>query len=512
MSAVVSNTFTSDCVQLVAESGDGHKVTQAIADGESVLVGSDDQCRMRLCDTSVSPKHCLVRFQNSEVTLQDWCSENGTHLNGEPIDGIAIISPDDRVQLGIYRLTFSLSKSATPASPTPATLESDTTERVRQGDSPANVVAFAESSNPDTENRLGDAPAYATSSKPRTEDKLASAGSAGPAQESFSPPAPPAQKLAAKSRTMKSPAAAIVSRRDPTENRSVEQNTIDLMKSEIELLQAELSEKDAQLSQLSEDHKESLVHDPQASNPDLERRIEQLLVELDQSDQRVAGLEEIAHFGEESQLAEAEEKRQLEAWVDDIEKRIAEREAESQAECKVLQKRLERAAEERGHLQQQVEQLAQSDGNGNSALEEMVQTLRQEVQALRQENESLCEKVAARDATYEQQKKRCQELERQTTGGVEYIQQNVDEATRAEHLLLAQERAALSRQQLEISNKVHELTREVERENRVHPADDRFRVFRQELKELEKTERVAPTVSQRLARLWQRLDGPTDRD
>ncbi len=113
MSAVeVSNMLTSNCIQVVAESGDGKKVTQTITDGESILIGSDDQCRMCLPDTSVSPKHCLVRFQDSEVTLQDWCSENGTHINGEPIDGVSIISPDDRVQLGIYRLTFALPKSA----------------------------------------------------------------------------------------------------------------------------------------------------------------------------------------------------------------------------------------------------------------------------------------------------------------------------------------------------------------------------------------------------------------
>ncbi len=166
----VSNMFTSNCVQVVAESGNDKNVTQTITDGESILVGSDDQCRMRLRDTSVSPKHCLIRFQDSEVTLQDWCSENGTHVNGEPIDGISIISPDDRVQLGIYRLTFAFSKSAksqtpvsqtpvsqtpvsqTPATQTPATLESPPPKNTSKDDSRANGVAFAGSSNPDTEN------------------------------------------------------------------------------------------------------------------------------------------------------------------------------------------------------------------------------------------------------------------------------------------------------------------------------------------------------------------------
>ena len=77
MSAVVSNAFTSKRVLVVAENGNGSKVTQTITDGESILVGSDDQCGMRLPDTSVSPKHCVVRFHNCEMTLQDWCSENG---------------------------------------------------------------------------------------------------------------------------------------------------------------------------------------------------------------------------------------------------------------------------------------------------------------------------------------------------------------------------------------------------------------------------------------------------
>ena len=233
--------------------------------------------------------------------------------------------------------------------------------------------------------------------------------------------------------------------------------------------------------------------------------MERLLYELDQSDQRIAAFEEAMRLTEETSRAEAEEKRQLEAWVQDIEKRIAEREAESQAECDVFRQRLEQANEERGQLQERIETLLQG-GGGDRALEEMVQILRRD-------NEVLTEKVAQRDALCHELKTRCGELEQQT--GEENIQQCLDKEMRKERLSLAQERAAMSRQQLELNNKVQELKQEIERQGRVHPADDKIRAFRQSLKEIheqEKKEYVPPTISQRLVRLWQRLDGPTDRD
>ena len=66
-----------------------------------------------------------------------------------------------------------------------------------------------------------------------------------------------------------------------------------------------------------------------------------------------------------------------------------------------------------------------------------------------------------------------------------------------------------------MNNKVQELKQEIERQGRVHPADDKIRAFRQSLKEIheqEKKEYVPPTISQRLVQLWQRLERPTDRD
>ena len=67
--------------------------------------------------------------------------------------------------------------------------------------------------------------------------------------------------------------------------------------------------------------------------------------------------------------------------------------------------RLEKVAEERNHINEQFDQLAQSGERGDPDMDEMVRTLRKEIQALRQENESLGEKVAERNAAYEQQKK-----------------------------------------------------------------------------------------------------------
>ena len=461
MPTVEQSAFTTDQIQIVAERNDGKKTTHVLVAGESILVGSDDQCRLRLPDPSVSSKHCLVRFQNGEISLQDWCSQSGTQLNGEAIDGEATVSPADLVQLGNHQLVFR-----------------------SHSDSRQNKLDLQSCAAPEEE-------------RDATEKDDSPSVSAQPA--------PPSGKMhGARHDLRTTPREEVVSR--PTVvSVSVEADTIELLKSELELLQTELSQKDAQLAELLEASHPAVDQAAGVCSEELESRIERLLYELDQSDQRISALEEVSRLAEETSLAEAEEKRQLEAWVHDIEQRIAEREEESRAECDVLRRRLEQATEERALLDERIEKLLQG-GGGDPALEEMVQVLRND-------NESLNERLAGREAECLELKKRCAGLQQQTSE--DFIRQRIDESLRAERLQLAQERATLSRQQLELTNKVHELKHEMERQSRVHPADDKFQAFREQLKELhqqEQKEYVPPTISQRLARLWQRLDGPTDRD
>ncbi len=92
---------------------------------------------------------------------------------------------------------------------------------------------------------------------------------------------------------------------------------------------------------------------------------------------------------------------------------------------------------------------------------------------------------------------------------------------RLERLQISQERAAISRKEHDITTKLREVEVRIELEHQArtntagHDVDERFRAFRDRLKELhleEQAEYVAPSIGQRLVKLWQRLDGPTDTD
>ena len=282
---------------------------------------------------------------------------------------------------------------------------------------------------------------------------------------------------------------------------SVLQDTVDLLRSEVELLQVELADRDEQLARRA-------GSEPVNDLPDssiVDERVDRLLFELQQSDHRIAALEDVARLSEEARYAEAEERREIESWVQDIEKRIAEREREIQAECELLRGKLQSAEHERSTALVHVDQLiAQNTDDPN--LEDILEVQRRDNETLRERAELYEEKCRDLQLKNEQL---------QAENNTEFVEQQVAEAVRKERLDLAQERAALSRRELELAGKVKELQLEIESKGKTHQADQRFRAFKEQLAVLhqqDKAETVQETMCQRLVRLWNRLDGPTDRD
>jgi hypothetical protein len=285
---------------------------------------------------------------------------------------------------------------------------------------------------------------------------------------------------------------------------SVQHNTLQLLTSEIEHLQAELTIKDARLAEY--ECQRGCVATPSEKAGDstaLESRNRQLLFELEQCDERIAFLEEMACLSDEASISNAEEQRQIDDWLREIEDRMIEREADVKSECDVLRKRLERAMVENEELHDRVKDVLEG-GHGGSSENEILSILRKE-------NESLREQLAKQHRECEAIGEKCVELERRADA--DYIRKCIDEEVRSERLQMAQERAALSRQKCELTQKLHELNEEMDRHQRIHPADEKFRVFRDTLAELhehDRSEYVPPTISQRLNRLWKRLDGRDD--
>ncbi len=65
-----------------------------------VTLGRSPSCEIPLEDSKVSRRHAKVVFTDGQARITDLGSRNGTIVNGERIEGEAILLPGDRVQVG----------------------------------------------------------------------------------------------------------------------------------------------------------------------------------------------------------------------------------------------------------------------------------------------------------------------------------------------------------------------------------------------------------------------------
>ncbi len=61
-----------------------------IREGESLMVGRDPGCELVIEDARVSKRHAEVRWSGASWTIEDLGSKNGTTVNGQSADGVAL--------------------------------------------------------------------------------------------------------------------------------------------------------------------------------------------------------------------------------------------------------------------------------------------------------------------------------------------------------------------------------------------------------------------------------------
>lgn len=67
---------------------------------EEAVVGRSPSCQIALEDAKVSRRHARIRVEEGQTRISDLGSRNGTVVNGERVEGEAILLPGDRVQVG----------------------------------------------------------------------------------------------------------------------------------------------------------------------------------------------------------------------------------------------------------------------------------------------------------------------------------------------------------------------------------------------------------------------------
>jgi chromosome segregation ATPase len=230
-------------------------------------------------------------------------------------------------------------------------------------------------------------------------------------------------------------------------------------------------------------------------------RLEQLLDEAERSDERIRVMEDLLRAADEANQAEQEERRELEAWVSDIEKRIGQRESEWQAEMATLEHRLQVVTAERDQVERRLQLAASPD----TAKSESDGALTQ----LRQQNRELDEKLQTARKLYAELEKRLAQLDDQDSPRAQ--QAAIEEALREERAKLAQERASVTRMRAEITAKLAEA--QAVAGNRSTEIESRLRMYREHLKEIHDNEKdgrpakVERTLSARISRIWKQLDG-----
>jgi pSer/pThr/pTyr-binding forkhead associated (FHA) protein len=64
------------------------------------LIGRNDDCHLKPQSEAVSRRHCVILTTDTEVTIRDLNSRNGTHVNGEKITGDTVLLNGDVVKVG----------------------------------------------------------------------------------------------------------------------------------------------------------------------------------------------------------------------------------------------------------------------------------------------------------------------------------------------------------------------------------------------------------------------------
>jgi pSer/pThr/pTyr-binding forkhead associated (FHA) protein len=490
-------------LQLQFQRQDGWSCSRQLHDGQTLTVGSRESCGVHLPGHTVAPIHCVLKSQDGQLWVQDWYSSSGTFVNGETIADETQVPPGATISVGDYTI--------------------ETSGDVSTG--PAREIADAETNTTAAEPRVLTEPTGPEDSLPgNTSLPLADTEPVEEGAKSACAALPPRSQAA--ERPPQTPQSAPVSESPRCDDSGfeldafdafpepkfgdefaddLEQETVELLRAEVEQLQCELAERDQELeslrAQATRDREVMETIPASEPSPALVDRMEELLEELQRSDHRIAQLEEVLRCTEEAARAEHDERHHLEAWFNDIEQRVSQRESEWKAEHEVLQQRLAEATQKTRRLEEHLRQ-SLAAGNVSEAHE-------RELQRQREENDRLSRQLENAERDLQQYSARQVQAD-----GDEFerrVQTEVDARLREEQIVMAQERAVLARQKAELVN----MRGELENLGRTPSQKDcdidaRVRGFREHLREIhseEQPDSQSRSLTQRVADLWRRLDG-----
>lgn len=475
--------------RVVVKSPDGLSEFHEITPENNLIIGSSPNCSVRIDDQSVSSMHCLISLQEGRLSVQDWYTASGTFLNGERLNTPCTFGPGDDIRVGEYKISvdFEANKAndanlaETARGAEPATLSSHLN------------AAFADDNPPSEEPPLDDDDPLAAVRALRTEIVDGELDSLRQRVNDLELENEELRQLQAQQAEIGFGDSA-----DP-----FDREMLDLLKAEVEELQSEVAQRDARIAELQNGASEADVPQDTTETEALVERLEVMLAELEAGDERVAALEDLLRNSDDAARAEADERRQLAAWANDIEERVSQREADWQAQEDALRSQIRGLEEEREKFDEQIRDITRRQGTTAQA---------QLVTELRAKIDDLTEQVRKTEEARDKLQEHIDDVEFQKTDSGQKAR--LEEMVREERLQIAQERAEVTRERSELARLRTEM--EVLGSTNARKVDDatcRVQAFREHLKDIGNKPPTSSAGAEktglagRLSRLWKRLEG-----
>ncbi len=457
----------------------------SICEGGSLILGSDEQSGVRLEGTGIAPRHCVIHVADGNLFVTDWFSETGTRVNGEKIYAETCVRPTDLLEVGPYQLRYMMATESTDQDVVfkehvPVVADIEPSELATLNDTP-------ESRSP--EKRLSGNTLLSTVEDPLTKLQKAQAEIA---------------RLERELDYQRTLAALNDARDASSDDAEDELSESTLLRAEVEQLQTELMQREEEIRHLVNGSASEPANElPAVNDGESDRlvdRLEQLLAELSESDERVRNLETLLHASDDATLAEREEREQLGHWVSEIETRVADREQQWKAREERLEARLKEAAERCRRAETSAEHVVKLHAG------EFQQQLQRQVVELQEDNERLASELDEARTEHS----RLREVVSRSGVREEQLQEFTEQQAelKLHEIEIARERALIARQTAEIARLRDELDRAVAPVQNVENPDCRIRQFREHLREihdLEEEQRKQRSLSGRLSRLWNRI-------
>lgn len=473
---------------------------------QGVFIGASDNCGLQLHGAELADIHCRIGIEEGKAWVQDWMSSTGTRVNGNAIDSKVEVHVGDVIEIGQHKIAVGGRTARSDSDPCIAhdqerstaaactqeteslqndefatDFDDDSDETILDGRFLHNEVmpkaleadlletfTSEQSSDLQVPAAIDEADAYGDSSTPRLSTEDAAVQEAADDVDDFDEDF-----------------------FDFEEEESFDKETVALLQAEIEDLQAALAQRDAERFDVVGDAQPSGNVRGVEESDEVLQRMQDLVEEANRSDERVSILEEMLHAAEDANRREHEERQQLEAWVNDIEERIGQREEEHAAEVESLKLRIEDADAQQEQLQRKFRKAAVSAGISKEMDESM--------EELQQQNRHL-------QFDLDHSRKECVAL-----------QQQLDKATQDQEALLREERAKLAKEQAQASRLRYELStklaaiEEMPKNDNVadREASEKIRTLREHLREIheqEKQEEKEASLATRLSKLWKRVE------